>query len=406
MKESKYMEIGVGRSKFFVKKLSYESIRNFRNSLTFNNMTFHGYQCKIIDDLAKIYNASELTDREVDVIYEAFIRQHPDLEYENIILDIRDKAEDLLTMHMVQEISPAKRNKLDNLSNQLKSKIVGQDKCIDQLVDSIIVKETCIIGEDNPKNYFLSGPSGVGKTETVKIISDLLGLPSMIINCQDYQLSHEVSKLRGAPPGYIGYEGSGNIAKFISKNPKSIILCDEIEKAHNSFFDAILGLMEGSYQDTKSNTYPFVGYLFFTSNIGNDFSSNYKTIGFNSESKDSVRSKKIDDSYKERFSPPFLGRISKSLQYQVISKDSLKIILSNYIDDVTEQLLVKNINIVLTNKCLNHLVEIGSSEDLGVRYIKNKFESEILEKIGLSKLKYPKKNKFKVDLKDDNFVVV
>ncbi|PLW80190.1 hypothetical protein C0585_03495 [Candidatus Woesearchaeota archaeon] len=398
MSKNSYEEVGIGGIKFFMKPISKEKINNFLNNISMNDLAFQSYQHKVVSFAAYVKNVDSCEGEDITKIYNHIAKKHKDLEYERMLGNSLKRFQSVLTMHAYSgKKTDITANELKDMKYYLKSKIIGQDDSIDEVVNSIIAKESGISIDLKPRCFLFLGKSGIGKTELANSVINYLGRGDLTVNCENYQQSHEVLSLRGAPPSYVGFEQGSSLAKFVVENPKGVILFDEIEKAHPNLYDALYTLMDGKFADRKNIQYPFEGYIFFTSNVGNKFYSDFREIGFGSKNSIELATDNVDNELKKRFDPPFIGRINKILHFNPLGEEEISSIFSKYFERKKLELRHKNLNLSISDKCFDYLVQQSLNPDFGVRLAQSIFDTNIMEQIALLKLEKPKKSTFMVD---------
>ena len=262
----------------------------------------------------------------------------------------------------VKKITEAETQKLLNLETNLHKRIIGQDEAV----------------------------TGVGKTELAKSLAyEMFGSEDSIIriDMSEYMESHSTSKLIGAPPGYVGYDDAGQLTDKVKRKPYSIILLDEIEKAHPDVFNILLQVLDdGKLTDSQGNTVSFSNtIIIMTSNAGSN--SNINSIGFG---KQSIDKNKIMDSLKELFRPEFLNRVDEIIQFDSLTKEQLLKIVDLMLENTRKALNEKDINMDITKKAKNYLLEKGTDIKFGARplrrAIQRYIEDELSEMILRSQL--------------------
>jgi ATP-dependent Clp protease ATP-binding subunit ClpA len=275
---------------------------------------------------------------------------------------------------------------LVNLEADLKTKLYGQDQAIDEVLDKIYVAKSGLKALDKPMGSFLFiGPSGVGKTELAKLLAANLQMKLIRFDMSEYQEKHTVAKLIGAPPGYVGYEdgnlGGGLLVSEIEKNPNSIVLFDEIEKAHPDVSNVLLALMDegavtssnGKKADARNTI------VIMTSNLG-AAESERNSIGFGNI-KD--RSGEDDKAIKEFFKPEFRNRLDGICKFKKLDELSIKRVVHKFMAEVEELLSEKKIKIKLTEAAVDFLAKEGFDPAMGARPMARKIHTLI--KVPLSK---------------------
>ncbi len=275
----------------------------------------------------------------------------------------------------IDKILEKERDALINLDEILKKKIVGQDNAI-QAISSVIKRSRTGINDPNKPigSFLFLGPTGVGKTEIAKTLSDYLFKDEkelITIDMSEYTEKHSISKLIGAPPGYVGFEESGRLTKAVKDRPFKVILFDEIEKANTEIFNIFLQLLdEGRIVDGQGNSVDFKNtIIILTSNIGSEIilDNNY-TI---------ERDIKVLEEVKSHFKPEFLNRLDEIIVFNKLEKNNLKSIIENQLAILKNRLKSKNIKILFDLEVVNLLSEKGYSREYGARPLKRLIEKEI-----------------------------
>ncbi|MFL2639114.1 MAG: ATP-dependent Clp protease ATP-binding subunit [Flavobacteriaceae bacterium] len=308
----------------------------------------------------------------------------------------------MITGIPINKIAKAELNQLSNLDKKIHGRVVGQEKAVQKVVKAIQRNRAGIKDPNKPIGSFIFlGQTGVGKTQLAKVLSDELfnGADSLIrIDMSEYMEKFAVSRLIGAPPGYIGYEEGGQLTEKVRRKPYSVILLDEVEKAHPDVFNMLLQVLdEGILTDSLGRKIDFKNtVIIMTSNIGarevKDFGNG---VGFGTESLKAQESKNIrktiEKSLKKAFSPEFLNRVDEIVIFNSLEKEDLKKIIKielNYLIKRTKEL---GYNIKVTPKALNFLCEKGFDKKYGARPLKRaiqKYVEDLLaEEIVKTKLK-------------------
>ena len=273
-----------------------------------------------------------------------------------------------------------------NLDKKIKEKLYGQDLAVDSVLDKIYVSRAGLKSLNKPVGSFLFlGPTGTGKTELCKLLAEYLGMKLIRYDMSEYQERHAVAKLIGAPPGYVGYDdgnlGGGLLISEIEKNPNCIILFDEIEKAHPDVSNVLLTMMDegvvtssnGKRADCRNSI------IVLTSNLG-AADNERNTIGF---SQSLQKTGEEDIAVKEYFKPEFRNRLDGVIKFNKLDKIVIKKIVDKLIYELNELLQDKKINIKLTEKALDHIIEQGYDSKMGARPLARKINELI--KVPLSK---------------------
>ena len=263
---------------------------------------------------------------------------------------------------------------LKNLENNLKSRVFGQDEAIKELVKVIKRKKAGLTRDDKPIGSFLFvGPTGVGKTEIAKQLASLLGINFLRFDMSEYQEKHSVAKLIGSPPGYVGYEKGGMLTEAIRKNPHTVLLLDEIEKAHPDIVQILLQVMDNAtLTDNDGRKADFRNViLIMTSNLGVGEGNN---LGFNQEFSE-FKEEAID----RFFAPEFLNRLDAVVRFKPLSEENILLVVDKFIDELQNKLNEKNIKLNITKRAKKALAKKGYSPKLGARPIARTIEEEIVE---------------------------
>ena len=290
----------------------------------------------------------------------------------------------------VKKITEAETQKLLNLETNLHKRIIGQDEAVSSVARAIRRNRAGLQSTKRPPSFIFVGPTGVGKTELAKSLAyEMFGSEDSIIriDMSEYMESHSTSKLIGAPPGYVGYDDAGQLTDKVKRKPYSIILLDEIEKAHPDVFNILLQVLDdGKLTDSRGNTVSFSNtIIIMTSNAGSN--SNINSIGFG---KQSIDKNKIMDSLKELFRPEFLNRVDEIIQFDSLTKEQLLKIVDLMLENTRKALNEKDINMDITKKAKNYLLEKGTDIKFGARplrrAIQRYIEDELSEMILRSQL--------------------
>ena len=290
----------------------------------------------------------------------------------------------------VKKITEAETQKLLNLETNLHKRIIGQDEAVSSVARAIRRNRAGLQSTKRPPSFIFVGPTGVGKTELAKSLAyEMFGSEDSIIriDMSEYMESHSTSKLIGAPPGYVGYDDAGQLTDKVKRKPYSIILLDEIEKAHPEVYNILLQVLDdGKLTDSQGNTVSFSNtIIIMTSNAGSN--SNINSIGFG---KQSIDKNKIMDSLKELFRPEFLNRVDEIIQFDSLTKEQLLKIVDLMLENTRKALNEKDINMDITKKAKNYLLEKGTDIKFGARplrrAIQRYIEDELSEMILRSQL--------------------
>ncbi|MDR1782290.1 MAG: ATP-dependent chaperone ClpB [Bacilli bacterium] len=266
------------------------------------------------------------------------------------------------------------REKILGLEDNLKHMVFGQDEAIEKISDAIIRSRAKIQDANRPLGSFMFlGPTGVGKTEIAKSLAqELFDDKSALvrIDMSEYMEKHNVSRLIGAPPGYIGYEEGGQLTNAILRKPYSIVLLDEIEKAHKDVFNVLLQILDdGQITDAKGHVVDFKNtIIIMTSNLGsNILLEDNSIIGIN----------KVNELLKDYFRPEFLNRIDEIITFNPLTKDLIKNVVNKFINEVNLRLQEDNISFELSDKAMNQIIDNGFDAQFGARPLKRYIQKHI-----------------------------
>ena len=264
--------------------------------------------------------------------------------------------------------------KLKTLESNLKAKVFGQDNAIKELVKVIKRKKAGLSRDEKPIGSFLFvGPTGVGKTEIAKQLAKILGINFLRFDMSEYQEKHSVSKLIGSPPGYVGYEKGGLLTEAIRKNPHTVLLLDEIEKAHPDIVQILLQVMDSAtLTDNDGRKADFRNViLIMTSNLGVGEGNN---PGFLQEFKE-FKEEAID----RFFAPEFINRLDSIVRFKPLSRENVLMVVDKFINELQDKLNNKKIKLTLTKRAKEALAKKGYSIKLGARPLARVIEENIVE---------------------------
>ncbi|MBU1246390.1 AAA family ATPase [Patescibacteria group bacterium] len=280
--------------------------------------------------------------------------------------------------------------KLVRIENDLQKRVVGQNEAVTKIADAIKRSRTGIADPDRPIGSFMFlGATGVGKTELSKALAEFMfnDEKALIrVDMSEFMERHAVSRLIGAPPGYIGHDEGGGLTEMVRHKPYSVILFDEIEKAHPEVFNILLQVLDnGHLTDAKGRTVNFKNsVIILTSNIGSEFINKMQTIGFggDDEKQDYEKAKeKVLESMRERFRPEFLNRLDEIIVFDILSPEAIEKIVHIQIDKVKKRLVDKDIVLVVSKKVLSYLATKGYDPQYGARPLKRLIQNNILNKV-------------------------
>ena len=297
---------------------------------------------------------------------------------------------------------------LESLESNIRTKLYGQDQVVENVLEKIYVSRAGLKSVNKPIGSFLFlGPTGTGKTELAKLLADNLGMKLVRYDMSEYQEKHTAAKLIGAPPGYVGYDdgnlGGGLLISDLEKNPNSIILFDEIEKAHPDVSNVLLSLMDEGTVTSSSGKKADArnAIIIMTSNLG-AAANERNAIGFG---RDLERSGEDDKAVKDYFKPEFRNRIDAICKFNKLDTFSVKKIVAKFINELNDLLSEKGIRVRLSEAAVDHLATVGYDSKMGARPLGRKINELI--KVPLSKKilfeGIAPNNTVEIDFNDDKF---
>ena len=303
----------------------------------------------------------------------------------------------------VGELKAKEKEQLKNLAQSLESHVIGQDEAVDKVARAIRRNRIGFNKSGRPIGSFLFvGPTGVGKTETAKQLArELFGTEDAMIrfDMSEYMEKHSVSKLIGSPPGYVGYEEAGQLTEQVRRHPYSLILLDEVEKAHPDVMHMFLQILDdGRLTDSQGRTVSFKDtIIIMTSNAGSGDS--VVNVGFGVDS--AGKSNSIMDRLTNYFKPEFLNRFDDIVEFNALSKDDLMKIVNLMLDDVNQMLAQQGLTIHVTAPVANKLVELGYDPKMGARPLRRVIQEQIEDRIADYYLDHPDVKHFTAKLEND-----
>ncbi|MBD3231974.1 AAA domain-containing protein [Candidatus Dependentiae bacterium] len=304
----------------------------------------------------------------------------------------------------VEKLKEDESEKLINMEKVLHQRVVGQNEAITKIADTIRVHRTGIADPNKPIGSFLFlGPTGVGKTEVARTLADYLfnDEHQMIrIDMSEYMEKHSIAKLIGAPPGYVGYEEGGQLTEKVRRHPYSVVLFDEIEKAHPDVFNLFLQILDdGHLTDSQGRYVSFKNCIvIMTSNIGSDL------ILQAGEIDQRVRTE-IENLLHKHFRPEFLNRIDETIYFRSLTKTDVQEIVLIQIKQLKKRMQEKNIELKFTDDSIKKLADLGYSKEFGARPLKRAIQHYVTNKLASMILRNPNKKTYFVDVKGDKILI-
>ncbi|QOY51573.1 ATP-dependent Clp protease ATP-binding subunit ClpA [Candidatus Sulfurimonas baltica] len=360
-------------------KTSYKILKGLKSKYeAHHNVTYTDKALKAAVELSKRYITDRfLPDIAIDLIDETAASFHLKKNKKNIV-----QAYDIeKTISKIVGISSSKFTKdetvsLLNLQSDLKKSVIGQDAAVEEVVKAIKISKAGLTPQSKPIASFLfSGPTGVGKTELAISLSKTLGINFERFDMSEYMEKHALSRLVGAPPGYVGYEQGGLLTEAIKKHPYTVLLLDEIEKAHPDLVNILLQIMDSATL-TDNNGYKadFQNViLIMTSNIG---ATSRNVMGFN---KDSSLSK--GEELKSFFTPEFRNRLDAIVEFEQLNMQTVKGIVGKFINELNNELKKKKITVSASQRAIDFIAESSYSAEMGARPLKRYIQDNITNKL-------------------------
>jgi ATP-dependent Clp protease ATP-binding subunit ClpC len=302
------------------------------------------------------------------------------------------------------------------MESELRENIIGQDEAIKRISNTIRRSRAGVADPNRPIGSFIFlGPTGVGKTELTKTLAEFMfndDKALIRVDMSEFMEKHSISKLIGAPPGYVGHEESGSLTETVRHKPYSIILFDEIEKAHPEVFNILLQVLDnGRLTDGKGRAVNFKNtVIILTSNIGAEHIDKMEKIGFASDSSAENQYEetkiKVEKALKEHFRPEFLNRLDDIVIFDILSKEAIRKIVKIQIEEVKGRLDEKGIDITVSPKVIKYLGEEGYDPSYGARPLKRLIQTKILNPLAqlIIKRQVISGQSIKVGIKKDEFI--
>ena len=341
---------------------------------------------------SKYINDRFLPDKAIDVIDETGALLNINRKNDKLLKV--NKADIEMTISKItkipeQSISTSDKKDLKNIEENLKRVIFGQDKAVETLSNAIKLSRVGLRDENKTIGSFLfTGPTGVGKTEISKQLSEILGIDLIRFDMSEYMERHTVSRLIGAPPGYVGFDQGGLLTESIVKSPHCVLLLDEIEKAHPDIFNILLQVMDaGVLTDNNGRKSDFRNViLIMTTNIGADLLSK-RNIGFAESSNETDAM----NSLKKLFSPEFRNRLDETIQFNYLDKNVILSIVDKFLTKLQAQLDKRNVEIVVSKRVINWIADNGYDKEMGARpmerFISQNIKKPLVDKLLFGNLK-------------------
>ena len=343
---------------------------------------------------AKYISNRCLPDKAIDLMDEAgaYLEVHP-VEYRQRSYVTKAIIQQILTKVCKIDAAAIKDENNDSLATlrqRILDKIYGQDKAVDKVVEAVMMAKAGLVDDDKPMASLLFvGPTGVGKTEVVRVLAKELGIELVRFDMSEYTEKHTVAKLIGSPAGYVGYEDGGLLTDAIRKTPNCVLLLDEIEKAHSDIYNILLQVMDyARLTDNKGQKADFRNViLIMTSNAGAQYASQ-ANVGFNSNVS---RGEAMLTQVKKTFKPEFINRLSDTVVFNDMDKHMAELILVKKLRQLDAKLATKGVSITLTDAAREKILEWGFTKEYGARemdrVIGNRLKPILMKALLFGKLK-------------------
>ncbi len=364
---------------------------------------------KLEDEKEKeaIFKRRAMTQQQMKILENDITALQGQLERHVVSVDDVADVIEMWTGVPVKQITESENSKLLNLEDRLRERVIGQEAALDALSRAVRRKRAGFGKHKKPASFLFVGPTGVGKTEVVKALTEALfdTEDNLIrLDMSEYMEAHTVAKLIGSPPGYVGYDDGGQLSEKVRRHPYSVILLDEIEKAHADVYNILLQILDdGRLTDSQGRVVNFENtVIVMTSNAGTSLKNH--GIGFARDSRPAMEDH-IKSALRDLFRPEFLNRIDEIIIFNELTQDDLYLIVDLMLKDVVRDLKLKGIAFEITDPAKRELAERGYDPKFGARplrrLIQKTIEDELAERYFLGEL--AGKKKVKVALRDGEF---
>ncbi|MEZ4156879.1 MAG: AAA family ATPase [Candidatus Paceibacterota bacterium] len=378
--------------------MTFENFQNLRKRI--EELKIEAEQAERVQDLERVAQIlyGELPAAEKE--YSAFEKKyfaHGHRSKEGAFLKEAVNEEDVASVVArwtgipVTRMLESETEKLLRLEDVLHDRVIGQDDAVSAVASALRRARAGLSSEERPLGSFMFlGPTGVGKTELARTLAEFMfnDEKSIVrVDMSEYMEKHAVSRLIGSPPGYVGHEEGGQLTEIVRHRPYSLILFDEIEKAHPEVFNILLQILDnGHLTDSRGKKVNFKNTIvIMTSNVGSHYFQQMNALGFSGEAKSKIEAKeeefkdKVKETLKEHFKPEFLNRIDEIIVFNALRKHEIERIVDLQLDEVKKRLAKKNIDLVIDASTRKHIVENGFDPNYGARPIRRMIQKSILD---------------------------
>ena len=357
------------------------------------------------DSIEDYQKAADLKTKECNLL-EKIDELNQKFQYTNLTIQDIARVIESWTKIPVTKVTEEETHKLLTLEENLHHRIIGQDEAVKAVSRAIRRNRAGLQTSKRPPSFIFVGPTGVGKTELAKSLAiEMFGSEDSIIriDMSEYMESHSTSKLIGSPPGYVGYDDSGWLTDKVKRKPYSIILLDEIEKAHPDVFNLLLQILDdGRLTDSQGNTVNFENtIIIMTSNAGSNLNNN--SIGFGKQTLDK---NKIEENLKSIFRPEFLNRVDEIVVFDSLTKEQLLQIVDLLLENTKSALSNKNIDFSISEQAKHYLLDKGTDLKYGARPLRRAIQRYVEDELAemILRCELLDGDKIFVDVADDKLI--
>ena len=357
------------------------------------------------DSIEDYQKAADLKTKECNLL-EKIDELNQKFQYTNLTIQDIARVIESWTKIPVTKVTEEETHRLLTLEENLHHRIIGQDEAVKAVSRAIRRNRAGLQTSKRPPSFIFVGPTGVGKTELAKSLAiEMFGSEDSIIriDMSEYMESHSTSKLIGSPPGYVGYDDSGWLTDKVKRKPYSIILLDEIEKAHPDVFNLLLQILDdGRLTDSQGNTVNFENtIIIMTSNAGSNLNNN--SIGFGKQTLDK---NKIEENLKSIFRPEFLNRVDEIVVFDSLTKEQLLQIVDLLLENTKSALSNKNIDFSISEQAKHYLLDKGTDLKYGARPLRRAIQRYVEDELAemILRCELLDGNKIFVDVADDKLI--